>query len=133
MSMQEYYDALDRLKADKPVRVLKGTKITNDSVSLEAGRGKGSIKKSRPGFAQLIADIDEAAAKQSESRNRDVERLDRLNRQVADLQSQLDAALAREMSLVYELFETKKKLASLTGEKVFPIKRAKESSTEVVQ
>lgn len=131
MSMQEYYEALDRLKTYKSVRMPKGTKITNDSVSLEAGRGKGSIKKSRPAFAQLIIDIDEAATKQSKSKDKDIERSNRLNTKITDLQSQLDAALAREMSLVYELFETRKRLANLTGEKVFPIKRAKEQSEQV--
>lgn len=122
MSMQDYVDALNRLKAGKPTRVPKGTKITNDSVSLEAGRSKGSIKKSRLGFAQLINDIDEAAAKQSESRDKEIDRIAKLASRVLDLEKMLDAALAREMSLVYELFETKKKLAKMTDSKVFPIK-----------
>ena len=39
--LQDYFDALDRLKNGKPINVPKGTKITNDSVSLEAGRKKG--------------------------------------------------------------------------------------------
>ncbi len=43
--LQDYFDALERLKTGKPVNVPKGTKITNDSVSLEAGRKKGTIKK----------------------------------------------------------------------------------------
>jgi len=35
--------------------------ITNDQVSLEAGRGRGSIKKSRPVFAELISAIEKAS------------------------------------------------------------------------
>lgn len=122
MSIQDYVDALDRLKAGKPTRVPRGTKITNDSVALEAGRSKGSIKKSRLGFAQLIKDIDEAAAKQSDSRNKESDRIARLTSRIIDLENKLDAALGREMSLVYELFETKRKLAKMTDSKVFPIK-----------
>ena len=63
-SFLEYYEALERLKKDTPMRVLKGTKITNDAVSLEAGRGKGSIKKSRPIFADLIVAIQIASEQQ---------------------------------------------------------------------
>lgn len=45
--LAEYFAALERLKAGKPRIVPKGSRITNDAISLEAGRGKGSIKKSR--------------------------------------------------------------------------------------
>lgn len=62
--MQEYYDALERLEANKPIIVSFGTKITNDAVSLESGRKKGTIKKSRPQFTELIAEIELAANKQ---------------------------------------------------------------------
>ena len=62
--MKEYYDALERLKINKPIFVPIGTKITKDAVSLEAGRKKGTIKKSRPQFEELIAEIEEAANKQ---------------------------------------------------------------------
>jgi hypothetical protein len=41
---------------------------------------------------------------------------------VESLRDQLDAALAREISLLAELYETKKKLEKLTGEKVLPIR-----------
>jgi hypothetical protein len=56
--LKEYFAALGRLKEGKPVNVPKGTRITNDSVSLEAGRKKGTIKKSRPIFSDLIEAID---------------------------------------------------------------------------
>lgn len=38
---------------------------------------------------------------------------------------QLDAALARELSLLAELYETKKKLAQLKGENVLPLRKGK--------
>ena len=62
--LQDYRDALARLIRGKPENVPKGTKITNDSVSLEAGRKKGTIKRSRPIFKDLIDEINAAAAEQ---------------------------------------------------------------------
>lgn len=59
-NLLDYFDALERLKSGKPINVPKGTKITNDSVALEAGRKKGSIKKSRPAFNALIEEIERA-------------------------------------------------------------------------
>ena len=41
--IEEYFKALERLKKNKPLNVPIGTKITNDAVSLEAGRKKGTI------------------------------------------------------------------------------------------
>lgn len=57
--LNEYYAALERLKANKPTTLPKGSAINNDSVALEAGRKRGSIKKSR--HAALIDAIEQAA------------------------------------------------------------------------
>ena len=57
--LSEYYAALERLKANKPTTLPKGSAINNDSVALEAGRKRGSIKKSR--HAALIDAIEQAA------------------------------------------------------------------------
>ena len=62
--IREYFDALQRLVDNKPCVVSKGTKITKDSVSLEAGRSKGSIKKSRVEFSILITAIEKATREQ---------------------------------------------------------------------
>lgn len=126
-NLTEYRTALNRLKDGQPKNVPKGTKITNDAVSLEAGRGKGSIKKSRPVFAQLIADIEAAAAEQSLPKRAVEQQSDRLKSDIKELRAQLDAALSREMSLVYELFELKHALARINGSKVIPI-RARDSA-----
>lgn len=42
----EYYTAVERLKTNKPTIPLKGSAINNDTIVLEAGRKRGSIKKS---------------------------------------------------------------------------------------
>ncbi|MFC6166346.1 hypothetical protein [Acinetobacter terrestris] len=58
-ALNEYYAALERLKANKPTVLPKGSAINNDTVALEAGRKRGSIKKSR--HAALIEAIELAA------------------------------------------------------------------------
>ena len=57
--LNEYYAALERLKANKPMVLPKGSAINNDTVALEAGRKRGSIKKSR--HAALVEVIEQAA------------------------------------------------------------------------
>jgi len=58
-AVNEYYAALERLKANKPTVLPKGSAINNDTVALEAGRKRGSIKKSR--HAALVEAIEQAA------------------------------------------------------------------------
>lgn len=57
--LNDYYAALERLKANKPEVLPKGSAINNDTVAMEAGRKRGSIKKSR--HAALIEAIEQAA------------------------------------------------------------------------
>ena len=58
-ALNEYYAALERLKVNKPTIITKGSAINNDTVALEAGRKRGSIKKSR--HAALIEAVELAA------------------------------------------------------------------------
>jgi hypothetical protein len=121
--LAEYFEALERLKNGRPRFVDKGAKITNDAVSLEAGRKKGSIKKSRELFRDLIEAIDAAAVEQTRPQREHATRLNKVKQTAESLRGQLDDALARELSLLAELYETKKKLAQLTGENVLPIRK----------
>lgn len=57
--LNEYYAALERLKANKPTVLPKGSAINNDTVALEAGRKRGSIKKSR--HTVLVEAIEQVA------------------------------------------------------------------------
>jgi len=63
-NLEIYFEALERLKDNRPINVPKGTKINNDTVSLEAGRKRGSIKKSREVFENLIKAINKAKTEQ---------------------------------------------------------------------
>ena len=121
-NMDDYLAALDRLKRGRPARVAKGTKITNDAVALEAGRGKGSIKKSRPVFTSLIAAIAAAAG---ETDDVDQQRLlAKAKTSAFKYREDLEAALGRELSLLHELYSVKKQLAALTGSNVLPLRGA---------
>ena len=59
-ALNDYYAALERLKANKPISFpYRRAAINNDTVAMEAGRKRGSIKKSR--HAALIEAIERAA------------------------------------------------------------------------
>jgi hypothetical protein len=68
-------------------------------VSLEAGRKKGSIKKSRLEFAELIAESDAAAAEQTRLQRDQGQRIAKVRQSAEDMQVPLDVALAREQSV----------------------------------
>ena len=101
--LNDYFEALERLKRGKPDNVAKGTKITNDSVSLEAGRKKGTIKKSRPIFSDLIEAIDAAAKAEAKPRDEMRGRLGEAKAEAARYRVLWEEALAREVSLVKQL------------------------------
>jgi len=120
--LEDYFLALERLKKGHPNIVPKGTKITNDAVALEAGRGKGSIKKSRPSFIKLIQAIDDAAMEQAKPKNEQRDRMNIIKATSDNYRRELEAAFAREISLLHELYDVKKKLSRLTGDKVLPLR-----------
>lgn len=121
-ALDEYFAALERLRSKKPVRVSVGTRISNDAVALEAGRKKGSIKKSRPTFETLIAAIDVAASEQNQAANSE-DKLARAKATAEEYRGKYEAALAREVSLVRELYSTRQLLAKLTGHKIVPLRK----------
>lgn len=125
--LKDYFEALERLKNGKPVNVPKGTKITNDSVSLEAGRKKGTIKKSRPVFRELINAISAAAATDINQTDEMRMRLDQAKAEAAKYRALWEEALAREVSLVKELWDSreawKREREAMECGKVTPIRK----------
>ncbi len=113
--MTDYYAGLERLKKRK------GARINNDTVAIEAGRKKGSIKKSRPQFTELIEAIDAANAVAERPKLELVERLNRAKGDVKDLQTQLDESLARELALLRHVFSLRKELTALRGGSILPL------------
>ena len=122
-SLTDYYEALERLINNNSTIVPKGNKITNDAVALEAGRQKGSIKKSRVVFSDLILAIEEAAIEHSKQLNKNDEKIEKAKNNIAYYKKAWEESLAREISLLNEVFELKKELSQLNGSNVFPIKK----------
>ncbi len=117
-TLSDYFKALERLEKGKSINLPPGTKISNDTVALEAGRGRGSIKKSRPVFCSLIKAINDAAAAQALPKV-DAKARVKKHRNTAEKYRQLwEAALARELSLIHELHELKTELSKLKSNKV---------------
>lgn len=123
--LSEYFEALERLINGRPVNVPKGSKITNDNVSMEAGRKKGTIKKSRPVFQELINAIDAAAAAQAQPLDSTKAALEAAKADAARYRALWEESMSREVSLVKQLWEEQKQWAkekaALTGEKVTSI------------
>lgn len=94
--VDKYLEALTRLKA-------RGEPINNDAVAKEAGSGKGSIKKSRLGYAELIDAIEQAALEQKQVKA-STDPTPQLRHQITLLKQQLDNALEREICLLNEVY-----------------------------
>ncbi|MFM0327873.1 hypothetical protein [Caballeronia glebae] len=121
-SLAVYFEALERLKRRKG-------KINNDTVAIEAGRKKGSIKKSRSQHATLIAAIDAANEEVRRPQNDASNRLQQVKDDSKELRRQLDAAYARELSLAREVMELRRELKDLRGGNVIPIREPRATSS----
>lgn len=124
-ALTDYFEALERLIKGRPINIPKGSKITNDNVSLEAGRKKGTIKKSRPIFKSLIDAIEAAAGAQLLPLDSTKAALDAAKAEAARYRTLWEEAMSREVSLVKQLWnehrQWAKEKAALTGEKVTSI------------
>jgi predicted nucleic acid-binding Zn-ribbon protein len=108
LQVGKYFAALERLKT-------RGEPISNDAVAIEAGSSRGSIKKSRPAYAELIAAIDDAAKRQAEVKVA-MDPLPGLRRDIEDLTRRLDQSLDREVALLRELYDLRAEAKQLAEE-----------------
>ncbi|MFG0702802.1 hypothetical protein [Acinetobacter sp. TYF_19] len=113
-ALNDYYAALERLKANKPEVLPKGSAINNDTVAMEAGRKRGSIKKSR--HAALIEAIELVAQKVGQivlSPTQQVEKAKNKTKAVKtnyeQLEEDYEILLGKCNSLLMENFELRKK------------------------
>lgn len=109
-TIKEYYQALDRLIKNTPINIEKGFKINKDSVAMEAGRKRGSIKKSREVFHDLIEAIDEAANKKLAPQKEIDSKLSKLKSQRDNYKELYEKALNREVMYLERLNELEKLL-----------------------
>lgn len=105
VQVEKYEAALKRL-------VSRGEPINNDAVALEAGSGRGSIKRSRPAYAKLIEAI-EAAAKLQEEGKRELDPVPALRNDIDELTRRLDQSLDREVALLNELYDLRSQIKQL--------------------
>lgn len=117
-ALQVYWDALERLKRGKPINVMPGGRITNDQVSLEAGRGRGSIKKSRPVFAKLISAIEEASKAKNKPSAETQEKYLRKRAEAENYKAQYKKSIAREISMLKQIYELKQEIDKLRSDKI---------------
>ncbi|GEM_PF-1493371 len=115
-TVKEYFAALERLKQNKPERIEKGSQINKDTVALEAGRKRGSIRN-RHGFETLIEAIETASAAPGNlATKRRIQDNPRQTAQIGMLKRDLDIARSRYMSLLYLNAEMAKTIRKLGGE-----------------
>lgn len=112
-SLQIYFDALKRLIDNEPINIQKGGKINNDTVALEAGRKRGSIKKSRDNFLPLIEAIKIAQDLENQSVSKCEEKLEKYKRLYKENREKYEQALNRELMLVEQLKKLEKELAKV--------------------
>ncbi len=106
----QYETALQRLVENKPNVLPPGSKITINNVALEAGRGKGSIRKDRDCFDELREKTKAAAAKQKKENSAKSNKVD--EKLFKDLYHE---SLARELMLISQIDELDKDLSALSN------------------
>ncbi|MBX6276980.1 hypothetical protein [Pseudomonas aeruginosa] len=129
-AISEYREALQRLIINKPINIPTNSAINKDTVALEAGRKRGSIKRSRAEHAQLISEIEAAASiahiaesnnptkqyeKQKHLKSKAIQDLDKLKKSY-------ELALTKIVSLEHENHALKKELNTLRESAIVPSK-----------
>ena len=117
-ALNEYYAALERLKANKPTILPKGSAINNDSVALEAGRKRGSIKKSR--HAALVEAIELAAQEMGQEEPSPAQQIEQAKSKTKgvkidyeQLEQKYEKLLEKCNSLLLENYELRQKIGNL--------------------
>ena len=107
---KEYWQALERLKQGNPIRVPKYSQINKDTVALEAGRKRGSIKKSRDSFTELIKAIEQCQEQDQQQMPTAIERLKRERTLKINYRELYHQELNSKLMLVERLSQVEKEL-----------------------
>ncbi|HGN1031263.1 TPA: hypothetical protein ACKRNX_002368 [Pseudomonas aeruginosa] len=110
----QYRDAFERLKLNRPHLLPKGTPVTQNNVAKEAGSDPSALKKSR--FPSLIAEIKTYVEKHAEERPPSLNKVNLLARQksralrdrieqVARQRDQLASLLSEADAKIIELYD----------------------------
>ncbi|MDR3063954.1 MAG: hypothetical protein LBV05_00400 [Comamonas sp.] len=111
--VHKYFEALERC-------IARGEPINNDAVALEAGSGRGSIKKSRLGHADLISAIAKAAQDQKQKKL-PPNPIESLQQKLQAQKQLLDNSLEREICLLNEVYQLREENRQLKQGKLFAI------------
>lgn len=109
-SIKDYFEALNRLINNKPICVSRSYKINKDTVALEAGRKRGSIKKSREVFSDLIDAINAAENKIEAPKKEQINKLNNLKIDRDKYKELYEQALNRELMYMEHVNELEKEL-----------------------
>jgi phenylalanyl-tRNA synthetase alpha subunit len=109
-TLEEYFEALERLKSNNPINVPKNSKINNDSVALEAGRKRGSIKKSREMFVELIEAINNASQESTAEYDKLESKIHKLKSTADNYKEMYEKAINRELMYLARINELEKLL-----------------------
>lgn len=109
-TLNDYFEALERLKLNNPVHVPKNSKINNDMVALEAGRKRGSIKKSREMFTELIEAIDITAKENNADYDRLTAKISKLKNSTQNYKELYEKTINREIMYLERINELEKLL-----------------------
>lgn len=112
-TLQIYFDGLKRLVDNEPINSRKDVKINNDTVALEAGKKRGSIKKGRDSFLPLIEAIKIAQELVNQTVSECEEKLEKYKRLHKDYREKYEQALNRELMLEEQLKKLEKELANV--------------------
>jgi len=125
MALKDYYSALERLKNNKPEILHRNAfSINNDTVALEAGRKRGSIKASR--YPELIEAIKKSEVLRGKSgfsvTERHKAKAEKEKNAHKDLELKYQASLNREVMLVEQLRKLEKEVIKLKSRVLdFPV------------
>lgn len=106
---------MNTMPANRPTTLPKGSAINNDTVALEAGRKRGSIKKSRN--AALVEEIELAAQQAGQNILSPTQKIEKAKTKTKavktdyeQLKEDYEKLLEKMNSLLLENFELRRKL-----------------------
>lgn len=109
-TLQDYFAALDRLKSNNPINVPKNSKINKDIVALEAGRKRGSIKRSREMFLELIEAINIASNENNAHYDKLTSKISKLKSSTQNYKELYEKAINMEIMYLERINELEKLL-----------------------
>ena len=115
----EYWKALERLKRNKPLKIQLNSPINKDTVALEAGKKRGSIRSSRSSFNKLIAAIEAANSNQNSPIEKQKKQLEKSRKTISKYKELYHESLNRELMLIERVSQLEKELT--TSKKIIRI------------